>query len=162
MRPCCPGYSARNLLDLFRLPGGTRLALSQSRTAPVRPPMPLPTILIADDEPLLVSALEREGRRSGLNCISDTTSENVLALAREHRPAVIILDVHQRLDGRELLFQLKQDPLTRDCTVIMLSAVDDQHMRHQCFQLGAEAYEVKPFTATFMPRIARLVAARAS
>jgi CheY-like chemotaxis protein len=91
--------------------------------------MTLRTILIAD-EPLLVSAREREGRRSGLHCISDTTSEIVLALAREHRPAVIILDIHQRLDGRELLFQLKQDPLTRDCRVIMLSVVDDQHMRH--------------------------------
>jgi two-component system response regulator AdeR len=119
-----------------------------------------PTILISDDEPLLVAALMREGRRSGLDCISDTTSENVLALARQHRPAVIILDIHQPLDGRDLLAQLKQDPLTRDCKVIILSGVEDQHMRHQCFQLGAEGYEVKPFNATFMPRIARLVAAR--
>jgi CheY-like chemotaxis protein len=120
--------------------------------------MPSPTILISDDEPLLVAALLREARRSGLHCIADTTSENVLGLAREHRPAVIILDIHQRLDGRDLLLQLKQDPVTRHCKVIILSGVEDQHMRHQCFQLGAEAYEVKPFNATFMPRIARLVA----
>lgn len=121
--------------------------------------MAMPTILISDDEPLLVSALAREGRRSGLTCITDTTAENVLALARQHHPAVIILDIFQRLDGRDLLAQLKQDPATRDCKVIILSAIEDQQMRHQCFQLGADAYEVKPFAATFMPRVARLAAA---
>jgi two-component system response regulator AdeR len=118
-----------------------------------------PVILISDDEPLLVSALVREGRRSGLTCIADTTADNVLELARQHRPAVIILDIYQRRDGRDLLAQLKQDPLTRECKVVILSGVEDQHMRHQCFQLGADAYEVKPFNATFMPRIARLIAA---
>jgi two-component system, OmpR family, response regulator AdeR len=121
-------------------------------------PMISPVILISDDEPLLVSALIREGRRSGLTCIADTTADNVLELARQYRPAVIILDIYQRRDGRDLLAQLKQDPLTRDCKVVILSGVEDQHMRHQCFQLGADAYEVKPFNATFMPRIARLVA----
>jgi CheY-like chemotaxis protein len=120
--------------------------------------MTAPVILISDDEPLLVSALAREGRRSGLTCITDTTSENVIELARQHRPAVIILDIFQWRDGRDLLVQLKQDPDTRDCKVIILSAIEDQQMRHQCFQLGAHAYEVKPFSATFMPRIARLVA----
>ncbi|HYI02833.1 response regulator [Hyalangium sp.] len=124
--------------------------------------MAAPTILISDDEPLLVSALAREGRRSGLTCLTDTTAENVLELARQHHPAVIILDIYQRYDGRDLLVQLKQDPETRNCKVIILSAIEDQHMRHQCFQLGADAYEVKPFAATFMPRVARLAAAQAS
>ena len=68
--------------------------------------MPSPVVLIADDEPLLVSALVREARRSGLTSVSDTTSERVLELAREHRPAVIILDIHQNQDGRDLLAQL--------------------------------------------------------
>ncbi|WP_224248838.1 response regulator [Hyalangium gracile] len=120
--------------------------------------MPEPVVLISDDEPLLVSALAREGRRSGLTCLTDTTADHVLELARKHHPAVIILDIYQRRDGRDLLAQLKQDPETRDSKVVILSAVEDQHMRHQCFELGADAYEVKPFNVTFMPRIARLVA----
>ncbi|AKQ63692.1 response regulator [Myxococcus hansupus] len=117
---------------------------------------PPPVVLISDDEPLIVSALAREGKRSGLNCISDTTSERVLELAREHRPAVIILDINQHQDGRDLLAQLKQDPSTRDCKVIILSAVEDQFTRHVCFELGADDYEVKPFDPTFMTRVARL------
>ncbi|MBU8895376.1 response regulator [Corallococcus sp. H22C18031201] len=115
-----------------------------------------PVILISDDEPLIVSALAREARRSGLTCVSDTTSERVLELARQHHPAVIILDINQHQDGRDLLAQLKQDPLTRDCKVIILSGVEDQFTRHVCFELGADDYEVKPFDPTFITRIARL------
>jgi two-component system, OmpR family, response regulator AdeR len=118
--------------------------------------MPSPVVLIADDEPLVVSALAREARRSGLASVADTTSERVLELARKHRPAVIILDLHQHQDGRDLLAQLKQDPDTRECKVIILSGVEDQFTRHVCFELGADAYEVKPFDHTFMTRVARL------
>jgi CheY-like chemotaxis protein len=104
----------------------------------------------------MVSALAREARLSGLASVADTTSQHVLELARKHRPAVIILDLHQHQDGRDLLAQLKQDPETRDCKVVILSGVEDQYTRHVCFELGAEAYEVKPFTPSFMLRVARM------
>ncbi|MCY1020037.1 response regulator [Pyxidicoccus sp. MSG2] len=115
-----------------------------------------PVVLISDDDALIVSALAREAKRSGLTCISDTTSERVLELARQHRPAVIILDINQHHDGRDLLARLKQDPATRECKVIILSGVEDQFTRHVCFELGADDYEVKPFDPTFMTRVARL------
>ncbi|QRK09349.1 response regulator [Archangium violaceum] len=115
-----------------------------------------PVVLISDDEPLVVSALSREARRSGLSSVADTTSHHVLELARKYRPAVIILDIHQNQDGRDLLARLKQDPETRECKVIILSGVEDQFTRHVCFELGADAYEVKPFDHTFMTRVARM------
>ena len=124
--------------------------------------MARPLILISDDEPLMVSALTREARRSGLASVADTTSHQVLELARQHQPAVIILDLHQHEDGRDLLAQLKQDPLTRNCKVVILSGVEDQFTRHVCFELGADAYEVKPFDPTFMVRVARLAGVRAA
>jgi CheY-like chemotaxis protein len=115
-----------------------------------------PTILIADDEPLLVSALARQVRAAGLSFISDTTSEHVCELARLHQPSLIILDIHQHIDGRDLLARLKRDPATRDLRVIMLSAVEDQFTRHLCLELGAYDYEVKPFDPMFIARLARL------
>ena len=121
-----------------------------------------PVVLISDDEPLVVSALAREARRSGLASVADTTSRHVMELARRHHPAVIILDIHQPEDGRDLLAQIKQDPLTRDCKVIILTGVEDQFTRHVCFELGADAYEVKPFDHTFMARVARLAGLSAS
>lgn len=113
-------------------------------------------ILIADDEPLMVSALAREARQCGLSFITDVTSEHVQELARLHQPAVIILDVKQRIDGRDLLARLKKDPATRDCAVVMLSGIEDQFTRHICLELGAHDYMTKPLDPTFMTRIARL------
>lgn len=115
-----------------------------------------PTILIADDEPGVVAALAREARRAGLSYITDTTSQYVLDLARQHRPAVIILDLKQHVDGRDLLATLKRDPLTRDCKVLILSAIEDQFTRHTCLELGAADYDVKPFDPCFMTKVRRL------
>lgn len=114
-----------------------------------------PTILISDDEPLLVAALSREARRIGLEPIADTTSD-VVSLAKQVHPDLILLDVHQRIDGRDLLASLKKDPETRAVRVVVLSAVEDQFMRHVCLELGADDYEVKPFDPTFLRKMARL------
>lgn len=114
-----------------------------------------PCILISDDEPLLVSAMNREAKRLGLCVIADTSSR-VLELAAEHQPDVIILDVHQLKDGRDLLSALKKDERTRELPVIMLSARDDHFTRLVCLQLGALDYEVKPFDPGFLRRVARV------
>ena len=118
--------------------------------------MARPLVLISDDEPLVVSCFARNARMFGLEVISDTTSQQVLELARRHKPRVIVLDIHQRVDGRDLLAQLKKDPETRECQVIVLTGVEDQFTRHVCFELGAVDYEVKPFDSTFMRKVARL------
>ena len=116
-----------------------------------------PIVLISDDEPMLVTALSREARRCGMDTVSDTTSD-VVGLARKHRPDVILLDVHQRIDGRDLLAHLKRDPQTCHVKVIVLSAVEDQFMRRTCLELGAEDYAVKPFDPAFLHKVARLAA----
>ena len=116
-----------------------------------------PTILFSDDEPLLVAALQRQARRMGLDSIPDTTSD-VQALAKRHRPAVIVLDLHQRIDGRDLLAELKRDPETRDLKVIVLSAFEDQFVRRTCLELGALGYELKPFDPSFIRKLARIAA----
>jgi len=118
---------------------------------------PKPLVLICDDEPQIVSVLGRQAKRLGLDFIGDTSAEHVCDLAREHRPAVIILDVMQNVDGRDVLAALKKDPATRDLRVIMLSAIEDQYTRQVCLELGADDYALKPFDLTFMAKVARLV-----
>lgn len=122
---------------------------------PEAPPRPL--VLICDDEPNIVSVLGRQAKRLGLSVIGDTSSEKVHELARTHRPAVIILDVMQSVDGRDILANLKKDPVTRNLKVIMLSAIEDQYMRQVCLELGADDYALKPFDLTFMSKVARMV-----
>jgi CheY-like chemotaxis protein len=116
-----------------------------------------PVVLISDDEPQLVAALSREAKRVGLQAVPDTSSD-VVELARTLQPDVIILDIHQKVDGRDLLARLKKDPQTQGLKVVILSANEDQFMRHVCLQMGAADYEVKPFDPAFIRRIARLAA----
>ncbi len=120
-----------------------------------------PVVLISDDEPLLVNALSREARRVGLQAVADTSSD-VVDIARAVQPDVIVLDIHQRVDGRDLLAKLKKDPATAHLKVVILSANEDQFMRHLCLELGAVDYEVKPFDPTFIRRIARMAAGAAA
>jgi CheY-like chemotaxis protein len=122
----------------------------------------IPTVLIADDEPLFVSSLARQIRREGLSFITDTTSEHVLELARTWHPELIVMDIHQRIDGRDLLSKLKKDPATRDIKVIVLSAEDNEYLRATCLELGAYDYEVKPYDRTVIQKIARLAHAAAA
>jgi two-component system response regulator AdeR len=115
-----------------------------------------PTILISDDEPLLVRTLTHQAEALGLKVIQDTRSE-VHALAKSHRPDVIVLDLLQLVDGRDLLSALKQDPETRDVEVVILSGVEDDFARRVCLELGASDFALKPVPPTFLHRLARQV-----
>lgn len=120
--------------------------------------IPAPRVLISDDEPLLVKAIAREARRAGLEPVTVTAPERVQEAAVQVQPAVIVLDIHQRIDGRDLLAKLKHDPRTEHIPVLVLSGDEDQFLRHTCFELGARDYEVKPFDRVFMRKVARIAA----
>ena len=115
-----------------------------------------PTVLIADDEPFLVNALGRAAKAAGLAYVTDTSSVRVMELAKTYRPKVVILDIHQKIDGRDLLAKLKRDPETADITVVILTAVEDPTTRAMCAALGATEYYIKPHIGNFMERIAEL------
>lgn len=110
------------------------------------------TVLIADDDPMMVNTLVRAARRAGITPVTDTTSENVVKLAKLHRPQLIVLDVYQTIDGRDLLVALKADPNTRHIRVVMVSGGGDDVTRDDCIQLGAEDVFLKPLDPYFFRR----------
>jgi DNA-binding response OmpR family regulator len=116
-----------------------------------------PTVLISDDNPLVAKALFRLMRSAGFAAMVDTTSRNVFDLAKEHQPEVIILDINQAIDGRDLLAQIKKDPATKHLRVVMLTGNDDQFTRRLCLELGADEYAIKPFDPIFAVKVARMV-----
>jgi CheY-like chemotaxis protein len=69
--------------------------------------------------------------------------------AHEHRepvnPAVVLLDVKMpRLDGLEVLRQIKSDERLKSTPVVMLTSSQDERDVRESYQLGANAYVVKP------------------
>jgi CheY-like chemotaxis protein len=60
-------------------------------------------------------------------------------------PLVLVLDINMpRVDGVEVLRQIKTDAATATIPVIMLTTTDDPMEVDRCYQLGCSAYITKP------------------
>jgi PAS domain S-box-containing protein len=68
-----------------------------------------------------------------------------LNLAREHRPDLILLDLHlPDLTGLEVLKQLRADKCTRDIPTVIISADATENQLERLRLAGAHAYLTKP------------------
>jgi CheY-like chemotaxis protein len=60
-------------------------------------------------------------------------------------PSVVLLDVKMpRLDGLEVLRHVKSDDALKSTPIVMLTSSQDERDLRQSYQLGANAYVVKP------------------
>jgi two-component system phosphate regulon response regulator PhoB len=104
-------------------------------------------ILVIEDEPDLQRVLEYNLRQAGHEVQQATAGQPGLRLAREHHPALVLLDLMlPDLSGTEVCKTLKSDPATRDIPVLMLTAKGEEVDRVVGFELGADDYVVKPFS----------------
>lgn len=104
------------------------------------------TILVVDDEPNIVIALEfllqREGYRvekafDGLQAL-----ERVAAL----KPPVVVLDVMMPgMDGFEVAKRIRSNPDLEHTKIVFLTAKGTQHDKMKGYDNGGEYYLIKPF-----------------
>lgn len=72
-------------------------------------------------------------------------AESGLTLAREHQPALILMDIQlPGMDGLAATALLKQDPLTAHIPVIALTAMAMKEDREKNRLAGCDAYVIKP------------------
>ncbi|MGA2928996.1 MAG: ATP-binding protein, partial [Solirubrobacteraceae bacterium] len=84
-------------------------------------------------------------RRVSVELISAMQGTLGLELARQHRPDLVILDLHlPDMPGSEVLTRLKADPSTREIPVIVLTADASGRQAERVRQLGAIDYLTKP------------------
>lgn len=106
-----------------------------------------PTILIADDDPLLVKLVEYRLSACGYRVITATDGEVALVRSTAEHPDLVVLDAMMpSLDGLEVLRRLKRAPATRDIPVLMLTARKQEHDILAALSLGARDYLAKPFS----------------
>ena len=99
-------------------------------------------VLVIEDDPSAVRLLREYLEPAGYQLWAASDGEQGLALAREHQPAAIILDVLlPTIDGWEVLRRLKSDPALRDVPVVIVTVVDEREIG---LALGAADYLVKP------------------
>lgn len=105
------------------------------------------TLLIAEDEEGIRSLVKMTLARNEYEILEAVDGEEALALAREHHPELILLDVMMPgLTGFEVCRALKDDPATAQATVVMLSARSQDADREQGMASGADDYFTKPFS----------------
>jgi two-component system phosphate regulon response regulator PhoB len=105
-------------------------------------------ILIIDDERDLQTVLEYNLRQAGHEPLQALLGADGLRLARERRPDLVLLDLMlPDVAGTEICKTLKKDEATRDIPVLMLTAKGEEVDRVVGFELGADDYVVKPFSA---------------
>jgi CheY-like chemotaxis protein len=87
---------------------------------------PEKTILVVEDSPAQALALELLLREEGLQVLWASDGRNGVAMAQQHMPDVIVLDVEMpHMDGFEACKYLKEDPETADIPIVMLTVRDD-------------------------------------
>ena len=115
-------------------------------------------ILVVDDEPNIRNLLRHELSEAGYEVIEAGDGLEAVAIARQEKPDLIILDVMMPgLNGFDVTSILKGDQSTGHIPILILSIVED---RETGFRLGAEEYLTKPLLNAdqLLESIARLLA----
>jgi CheY-like chemotaxis protein len=116
----------------------------------------LKRILLAEDDPkdveLTISALAENDLaneimvvRDGADALDYLYRRGAFAGELGENPAVVVIDLKMpRKDGMEVLKQLKSDRDLRVIPVVVLTSSRESQDLHHCYELGANAYVVKP------------------
>ncbi|MEI6040088.1 MAG: response regulator [Candidatus Berkelbacteria bacterium] len=104
-------------------------------------------ILLVDDDLTLREMYDERLKAEGFEIIQASNGEEALASAHDTKPNVILLDVMMpKINGFDVLKQLKEDEDTKDIPVIILTALIQDVDRLQGKKLGAADYIVKSET----------------
>ena len=127
-------------------------------------PMPDSTVLVVDDDPVILKLLEVNFEMEGFTVLVAHDGEEGIEVARQDRPDVIVSDIMMpKRSGLELVTELKGDPDTSDIPIILLSAKAQNADVRSGLDSGADDYVTKPFEPLdLVDRVNRLLEARAS
>lgn len=97
-------------------------------------------ILLVEDSKFLRMATEQALTTAGYEVISASDGDQALRLAREHAPALILLDVMlPKMSGPDVLRVLKNDPATAAIPVMMLTSLSQKNAK-QLVKDGASGF----------------------
>ncbi len=104
-------------------------------------------ILIADDEPNIVTALEFLLQRNGYEVHVARNGEDALKLVEAQQPDLVLLDVMMPVrSGYEVCQRMRERAEWRHIKVIMLTAKGRDVEMSKGLAIGADLYITKPFS----------------
>lgn len=103
-------------------------------------------VLVVDDSPTDRQIVSTILQRQGYEVTTAVDGEEALAKIAAERPPLIVLDiVLPKMNGYQVLRQLKTAPETRDIKVILLSSKSQESDRFWGLKQGADDYIAKPY-----------------
>jgi DNA-binding response OmpR family regulator len=104
-------------------------------------------ILIADDEPNIVTALEFLLQRNGYDVHVARDGEEALKLVEDCNPDLVLLDVMMpQKSGYDVCTRIRERADWRHIKIIMLSAKGRDAEVNKGLSMGADHYITKPFS----------------
>jgi two-component system alkaline phosphatase synthesis response regulator PhoP len=102
-------------------------------------------ILIADDE-LYIRLLVKDILEPEFTVLEASNGEEAVIIARNEQPGLVLMDILMpKLDGYTACYAIKNNELTKDIPVVMLTGVGHELNRQLSQEMGATAYITKPF-----------------
>jgi CheY-like chemotaxis protein len=112
-------------------------------------------VLVVDDDPFirkLIATTLEDVAEFELHEASDGLE--ALTIAQREHPTLVFLDVDMpRLNGIDACRRLREQPDTRDTTIVMLTAAHGDGVERQAEEAGADLFLTKPFSPLDLLRL---------
>ncbi len=115
-------------------------------------------VLAVDDQAQIVRLVQINLERHGYEVVTASDGEEALEQIRREKPDLIIADVLMpRMDGFQLLREIRSAPETRDLPFIMMTVKSHVMDINQAWEEGVDCFLTKPFDPTELLHFVRQV-----
>lgn len=111
-------------------------------------------ILIVDDNPVNMKLIRILLTGEGYDARTAADAGEALEVLKGFNPRLILMDIQlPGMDGLELTRRLKADPLTRDITILGLTAYAMKGDEEKILAAGCDGYVSKPIDTRTLPEL---------
>lgn len=109
-------------------------------------PGKIKTVLVVDDDPTMVRLASKLLLNDGYKVLQALNGSQALALAEEHLPDCVLLDVLMPdIDGREVARRLRQDPRTAKIPIVFMTVTIDLKVDKGDQSISVDTFEFRGF-----------------
>lgn len=122
-----------------------------------------PQVLVIEDTPANLKLVSMLLGRAGYRVLQANNASDGIALAREHRPELILMDIQlPGMDGLTATRLLKEEETTRHIRVIALTAFAMKGDEERMLAAGCDGYIAKPIQyKSFLAEVDKYLSANA-
>lgn len=118
-------------------------------------------ILVAEDEPLMLMAIEAKLKNEGFEVRGAADGREALKILENYAPDIIITDILMPYTSGLELISIVKSGGNKKIPIIVLSGLGQEDTVMEAFQLGADDFITKPFNPTELSvRVKRLLKIR--